>query len=369
MRITIDARMIENSGIGRYIKNLLVRLPELEPSCTFTAIVNSNGLLPHASGGPVVKVLDRPIPIYTLSEQLFLPFETNRARPDLIHYPSFNMPLINTRPVVVTIHDLVYYLFEDACPGRLAHLYARTFFRIVTRAACRIIAISNHTKEDIVKHLGISPEKIDVTPMGVDDTYRPVEDEEFLKTVRERYSIKAPFVLYVGTHHPRKNLLRLVHAFSRVKAAEDMNLVITGKVEKRRSLLYNTVKELGLEERVVFTGYVPERDLPALYTMAELFVFPSLYEGFGIPPIEAMACATPVVSSNTTSLPEVVGDAAVTVDPLDVDAIAGAMERVLSSRDLKDELVEKGLRRAALFRWEDTARKTIEVYKKVLAGR
>ena len=367
MRITIDARMLENSGIGRYIKNLLQRLLEIDTSNTFTAIVNSNGLLPAGGERLNVRVLSSPVQIYSLREQILLPFKTNSPRPDLIHYPSFNMPLLNASPVVVTIHDLVYYLFEDACPGRLAHIYARAMFRIVSRLATRIIAISNHTKEDIVKHLGVSPEKIDVTPMGVDEIYRPVTDTRLIEQVRDRYNIKDPFVLYVGTHHPRKNLVRLVRAFSSMAGGRDLKLVITGRVEKRRSELYRTVEDLGLGDRVVFTGFVPEEDLPALYSAAELFVFPSLYEGFGMPPLEAMACGTPVVASNATSLPEVVGDAAVTVDPLNVEALSGAMEKVLKSRNLREELIEKGFKRARLFKWEDTARKTLDVYRKALA--
>jgi glycosyltransferase involved in cell wall biosynthesis len=323
LNIAIDARMISRSGIGRYTENLVKNLARIDRLNTYSVLVNHKENSLEERDNLKFYALRREIPIYGLSEQLLLPFEVRGRKPDLVHYPSFNMPLLNPAPVVVTIHDLIYYLFPDACPGRAAHLYARFMFRAVPRLARRIIT--------------------------------------------EKYGITGEYVFYAGTHQPRKNLVRLVKAFSRLKSRDHL-LVITGKKEARRREVYDMVERLGLSDRVVFTGMVPEEELPVLYSMADLFVFPSLYEGFGLPPLEAMACGTPVVTTSCTSLPEVVGDAALIADPLDVDSIAACMDRVLSSSSFAAELSEKGFSRVKRFSWLKTAEKTLDVYNEVLGA-
>jgi glycosyltransferase involved in cell wall biosynthesis len=365
LNIAIDARMISRSGIGRYTQNLVKNLAKIDRDNTYSVLVNNKEEALEERENLEFFPLRREIPIYGLSEQVLLPLEVRRRKPDLVHYPNFNMPLVNPAPVVVTIHDLIYYLFPDACPGRAAHLYARFMFRAVPRLAKRIITDSEYTKNDIVRHLGIKPEKISVVHLAIDPIYRPVEDARRLEAARKKYGITGEYVFYAGTHQPRKNLVRLVKAFSRLKTKDHL-LVITGKKEERRREVYDTVERLGLSERVVFTGMVPEEDLPELYSMADLFVFPSLYEGFGLPPLEAMACGTPVVTSEATSLPEVVGDAALIADPLDVDSIALCMERVLSNASFAGELREKGFSRVKRFSWLKTAEKTLDVYNEVL---
>lgn len=369
LRVALDARMISNSGIGRYIGNLIVHLSKIDRGNTFSVLLNSGEPIPSAATARNLEfhTLKRSIPIYSLKEQVILPSEIKRLEPDIVHYPSFNMPFLNSRPAVVTIHDLVYYLDRRACPHLPAHLYARLMFKMVSRLAKRIITDSEYTKKDIIKHLGVSPGKVSVIHIGVDEAYRRVEDPAVLKRVRVRHGIKGEYILYVGTHHPRKNLVRLIHAFSMLKS-KGCQLVITGKMEERRKDVYEAPLSLGIKDRVIFTGIAPEEDLPALYTMASLFVFPSLYEGFGLPPLEAFACGTPVVSSNVTSLPEVVGDAAITIDPLDVDELARSIDKVLSSAELRSELREKGLKRAKLFNWKETAEKTLGVYYDALVN-
>ena len=365
MHITVDARMITKSGIGRYIQNLVVYLARYQRECTYTVVVNPEDTFPGKYENLKIRRLDSTIPIYSLREQIVLPWKINSLDGDLIHYPNFNLPLLNTKPVVLTVHDLIYYLFPDACPGRIGHLYARFMFHTVTRLARRIIAVSNYTKEDIAKHLGIRADKITVIHIGVDDMYRPVSDHDGMNRVRERYGIKGEYILYVGTHHPRKNLIRLLHAFSGLRT-RGYQLVLTGKIERRWNELYSTVKRLALDDRVIFTDIVPEHDLPYLYSMASLFVYPSFYEGFGLPPLEAMACGTPVITSNVTSLPEVVGDGGILVDPSDTDAIRQKIDLVLSDRGLRDELVERGFKRVKLFNWYSTAQRTFEIYKHII---
>ncbi|MBI5902730.1 MAG: glycosyltransferase family 4 protein [Deltaproteobacteria bacterium] len=366
MRIAIDARMINYTGIGRYTQNLIASLARLD---VVDLTVLRDDEPPQGAGiGRRVK-FRKPtfsIPVYSMKEHILLPLEMKMTGADLFHYPSFNMPLVNPRPSVVTIHDLVYYLDQAACPGKMAHLYARLVFRKVAGAAKRILTLSEYTKKDIVEHLGVHHDKVVVTYPGVDEFYRPERESASLDRVRKRYSIDGDYVLYVGNHGVNKNLHRLLNAFAGLKNRKSTVLILAGKTDPRRQDLYNLPSSLGVEDRVRFIGKVPEEDLPALYTMAKVFVFPSLYEGFGLPPLEAMACGAPVVASTATSLPEAVGDAGVLADPFDAGAIAGALDKVLSSKALQSELREKGIKRAGRFSWLECAKKTVEVYREAL---
>ncbi|MBI5885815.1 MAG: glycosyltransferase family 4 protein [Deltaproteobacteria bacterium] len=360
--------MITYTGIGRYIQNLLTHLPMIDQDNSFSAVTGPKGAAIPPCSNLYVRPLLRDIPVYALiREQFGLPGEMNRFNPDVFHYPSFNMPLNNPKPAVVTIHDLVYYLAPGAC-SRLRHWYARVVFPLVARRAMRVITGSEHTKRDIVNHLGVDPAKITVIYHGVSSLYRPVADVAAVDAVKRRYGLEGDYILYVGTHHPRKNLKRLIEAFAMIKP-KGVRLAITGAMEERRLDLYETPERFGVQERVVFTGPVREEDLPALYSGATIFVIPSLYEGFGLTPLEAMACGAPVISSNLTSLPEVVGDAAMTFNPLDVEALAGCMQTLLNDGALRASLREKGIARARLFNWKRTAEQTLGVYCDALSGR
>ena len=365
LRITIDARMIRYTGFGTYIQSLVENLVKINGKNRYEVVLNK-GDEREITESENLKILKTRanIPVFSVREQALLPFEVKRSSPDLIHYPNFNMPLAGGKPVVVTIHDLIYYLNFGACPNRLAYLYARFMFKRVVKKAQKIIAVSEFTKKEIVRHLGVEEKKVAVIYHGVSPLYRPVEGLT-RKTALSRYGIKGGYVFYVGTHQPRKNLVRLVQAFVSIKDKEHQ-LVIAGKIDPRRAELYNIVKEKGLEGRILFIGFVPEEDLPALYSGAAAFVFPSLSEGFGRPPLEAMACGAPVVSSNVTSLPEVVGDAGILVDPADAGAIADGIDRLLASPMLRSELREKGFERIKKFSWEAAAKKTLRVYEEVL---
>lgn len=366
MRVVIDARMINHTGIGRYIQNLICHLPAGRDSYCAISGLDLAGL---REGGDFTFRKPVPaIPVYSLREQFLLPIEVKRLKPDIVHYPSFNMPAFNTGPSVVTIHDLIYYLYPEACPGKAAFLYAKILLSMVVKAANRVIAVSHHVKGQIVRHLGVHEGKVGVIYGGIDHKlYMPVNDCKRLEKVRARYRLDNEYILYVGSHQPRKNIRRLLSAYYGSDAMKEHDLVLTGRIDGRRADLYSSPMESGIGERVRFLGEVPEEDLPALYSMAALFVFPSLNEGFGLPPLEAMACGTPVVTSNTTALPEVAGDAAVMVDPTDAGQIRDAIDTVLGSRALREELREKGLIRAGQFSWETTAKKTMQVYREVLS--
>jgi glycosyltransferase involved in cell wall biosynthesis len=243
--------------------------------------------------------------------------------------------------------------------------------------ATRIIADSEATCLDLIRHYHIQEHKITVVYPGCDRSLAPVTDRELLTSVRARYRLAHSYLLYVGTLHPRKNLVRLIEAFAFLTASLDaetkdgaspLQLVLAGQKGWLYDDILAQVRKLGLTERVRLTGYLPPADLPALLSGARAFVFPSLYEGFGLPVLEAMACGTPVICSNVSSLPEVAGDAALLVDPLDVDALAAALEQVVVDPELRRALVERGFRQAARFSWRRCARETLQVLEEAGFG-
>lgn len=361
----MDARMINHTGIGRYIRNILQNIAGIDGNNQYSVLVNDSSEYLLESGNLKFCTTRFKVPIYSIREQFMLPSDIRRQDPDLVHYPSFNVPRLSAAPAVVNIHDLTYLVQPEACPNFAARLYAGYMLRMAAKKAARIITGSEYTKKDIVKRLGVAPGRITVIYNGVDSLFRPSGEGEAAQRVAARYGITEDFIFYVGNHGVNKNLKRLLEAFSMLKR-RDCQLILAGKTDPRRKPLYDLVGTLGLEGRARFIGVVPEEDLPCLYSTARLFVFPSLQEGFGLPPLEAMACGTPVVSSNATSLPEVVGDAAVTFDPEDTESMAGAIERVFGNRGLREELKGKGLERVKKFSWRTAAEKTLKVYEEVV---
>jgi len=236
------------------------------------------------------------------------------------------------------------------------------------REAAQVIALSEYARSDIIDTYRVSPEKVSVIPLAAPAHFRPINDEQELQRVRQTYGIEGDYILSVGAIQPRKNLSRLVAAYSRLRRANPEGklprLVLVGKCAWLYDETLRTIKELEVSNSVVLTGYVPEADLPALYSGALCFVYPSYFEGFGLPPLEAMKCGAPVIVGNKTSLPEVVGDAGLLVDPFEVDDIAAAIEKVISDSNLRAQLRVKGLERAKLFDWRETARQTLAVYEK-----
>jgi glycosyltransferase involved in cell wall biosynthesis len=279
---------------------------------------------------------------------------------------------------VVTVHDLGYLYYPQA-HTLTQNLYLRWSTRYNARSAARVLADSEATRQDLVRHYQIPPEKIVVIYPGRDGTLAPVSDEAIQAAVRARFGIDGPYLLYVGTLHPRKNLVRLVQAFALLLRSSssqvepqgtipNLQLVLAGQKGWLYEEIFAQVQKLDLTDRVVLTGYVPDTDLPALLSGATGFVFPSLYEGFGFPVLEAMACGTPVVCSNVSSLPEVAGDAALLVDPLDTDALAAAIERVVTDGGLRRNLVERGFAQAERFSWRRCAQKTMRALEDVAQG-
>ncbi len=365
MLIGIDAsRSVaeKRTGTENYSRNLIRHLLALQSDHRYRLYFNRP---PTYNLQPVTCNL-RIMPFPRLWTHLRLSWEMAHRPPDLLFVPAHVLPIVHPRRSVVTIHDLGYLYYPQA-HRLLDRLYLDLSTRYNARAATHLIADSSATERDLIERYGTNPDKITVIYPGYDNTvFQPTRDKEVIKAVKARHGIAGDYILFVGTLQPRKNLARLIEAFSNLQyPISNIQLLISGKKGWLYEEIFRRVEELGLEERVVFTDYVPEGDLPALLSGARLFVFPSLYEGFGMPVLEAMACGTPVVCSNTSSLPEVVGDAALLVDPLDVGELAAALARVLDDAELRTELIQRGFEQAKGLSWEKCARETLDVLESV----
>ncbi len=360
MRIGIDASRAtrpQRTGTEGYSLRLIQALLALDQRNDYTLYFNqapASGLLDQ---GP--RCRHRVMPFPRLWTHLRLSAELALHPPDLLLVPAHVLPLLHPRRSVVTVHDLGY-LREPQAHRPLDRLYLDLSNRYHVRAATRLLAISQATKDDLVSRYGVRPERVSVTYLAAGDDMRPVEDAAKVAAAKSRCGIAGDYLLYVGTLQPRKNLPRLVQAFAPVAAQQPaLQLVLAGKKGWMYGEIFAQVRRLGLESRVVFTGYVAADDLPVLYSGALAFVFPSLYEGFGMPVLEAMACGAPVVASNTSSLPEVAGDAALLVDPMDLAALSAALSRIAGDPALRSDLRARGLVQAARFSWERCARETL----------
>src|SRR5437868_2798823 len=301
---------------------------------------------------------------YSVTEQLKIPLALKREHVTLFHAPHYVLPPLVPCRSVVTIHDCIHLMFPQYLPNRLAYAYARTSVALAARRATRVLTVSESSKRDILRFVDAPPEKIDVIYNAYDERFGIEPREEDVVRVRERYQLHDEFVLYAGNVKPHKNLERLIEAFDLVRrrGLGHLRLVLIGDDISRYAALRRAVHQHQLHKYVRFLGYLPEDTLAVLYRLAGLFVFPSLYEGFGLPPLEAMASGTPVVTSNVSSLPEVAADAAVLVDPYDAAAIAGGIERVLTDEQLRRDLRQRGLARARQFSWEASVRRIREIY-------
>jgi glycosyltransferase involved in cell wall biosynthesis len=300
----------------------------------------------------------RAMPFPRLWTHLRLSWEMARRPPDALFVPAHVLPLVHPQASLVTIHDLGYLHFPEAHPWR-QRLYLDLSTRWSARAAAHVLAVSEATKADLVAHYGTPPEKITVAHHGCDEALAPVRDSAAIETVKARYGISGDYFLYLGTLQPRKNLARTVAAFATLELKS--TLVLAGKRGWLYDDLFAQVRRLGLEERVLFPGYISEEHKAPLLSGALAFVFPSLYEGFGLPVLEAQSCGCPVVTAATSSLPEVAGDGALLVDPKDTAAIAAAMLRIVTDRPLRQALIERGFVNARRFSWAACARSVLSV--------
>lgn len=369
MLIGIDASrttVAQRTGTEAYSLHLIRRLVALRSEHTFRLYFRDSppsDLFP-ATTGVDVRVLRLP----RLWTHVRLAWEVRRHPPDVLFVPAHALPLAHPKRSVVTVHDLGYLHFPRAHPTA-QRLYLDWSTRYSARHARRVLADSRATRDDLVRHYRIPSEKIVVVYPGRDESLAPVADPRRLESVRARYRLPHRFLLHVGSLHPRKNLERLVEAFARVRQRHaDVGLVLAGRRGWQAESLMARVRQLGLVAAVRFLEYVPQEDLGALYSAATLYVCPSLYEGFGLPPLEAMACGTPVICSNTSSLPEVVGEAARLISPTDSDAWAVACLDWLDDAEARRRASKLGLEQARKFSWDRCARETVAVLEAVGRG-
>lgn len=371
MKIGFEASALQGrkSGVGYYAENLLAGMMSVAPQHDYVLFSNrdiGDTRLPV----PGERLYDRGlIQARAAWMQTTLPGSIRRAAPDVCHFPNYLAPLSSPCPYVVTIHDMTLYITPRFHSFKKLVL-DRTLLPHVARRAAGIVTVSNSAREDIVRHLRVPRDKVRVVMNAVSPTFRPVTDPARLSAVLHRYGIDVPYILFVGTIEPRKNIARLVQAFARLKRAGfPHKLVLVGQPGWHFQPIYAEIEQQGVTRDVILTGYVPLEDLPVLYSGAECMAFPSLYEGFGLPVLEAMACGTPVVTSASSSLAEVAGDAALLVDPRSVEHITDALARVHDDPQLAGDLSTRGLARAARFTWENAARATLDLYEAVRSTR
>jgi glycosyltransferase involved in cell wall biosynthesis len=367
--IAINAHLLSSqagyrsAGVHHYIYQLLCHLEQTD-DLRYTVLVGEGEIPPNTS---LPSLRSRwptgRVPVRVLWEHLAQPWTLHRIDADLVHGPVFIAPLFSTCPTVITIHDLSFirlpHLFRPT-----NRLYLAVMTRLSARRARRLIAVSAHTAAESVKLLGVPLERIDVIYHGVDPIFRPLPNDE-IEAFRQQQGLPERFILCVGTLEPRKNHTRLVEAFARIYDGKSKLVLVGGK-----GWLYNElfakVEALGLNEAVIFQGYAMNKDLPLWYNAATVFAYPSLYEGFGMPILEAQACGTAVMTSTIPPLPETAGDAALLADPHNVDELAAHLNRLLTDESLRSDLEERGLAHACQFTWTRTAQETARTYRRAL---
>ena len=391
MRIGINGYFLREpwTGMGQHLTHLLGALDaRADGAEAYTLLVPRFGGTPVTSGAPMTAdgplsrrfsavemgVGPKRLPIQLAKlwwEQAGIVLAGRRAGLDVLHSPYWSNPIWSPWPTVVTVHDVIQLVM----PEYRVLARQQVYFGLVTQAlkrATAIITVSECSRQDVIRTIGIPPERVYVVENAYAASLKPVHDAARLAAIRAQYGLGERFVLYLGANDLRKNLDRLIRAYGALPVAlrGAHQLVIAGRQWPHDHPLYpdprRVVRELGLEDRVVFTGGIPEEDKAALLSAATVFAFPSVYEGFGLPVLEAMACGTPVLTSNSSSLPEVAGDAALMVDPLDVGAISRGLAELLESPEQRADLAARGLERATHYSWANVAERTVEVYHRAL---
>ena len=364
-------------GVETYFRNLVRSLQEVDTENDYFLIcseryVNSFQLSnPHFK--PLVCNYSKPSPLWYLRAairyatpiDILRPF-MNRLKVDIIHHPfSILQPINHIIPSVITFHDMQHEFFPE-CFSSYAIKARKALFRPSAEQATRIIAISEHVKKCLVERYEIPPDKIDVVYNGYSPQFQLIDDHDKLESIRSRYGLNKPFIYFPAATWPHKNHKRLLAALKLMKERYrfDGQLVLSGITMQANNEVLAEIGRLGLQDDVTMLGYLPHEDLPYLYNLARVMVFPSLFEGFGIPLVEAMACGCPVACSNVTSIPEVVGNAALTFDPCSIEEITEITWKLWSDESLRQESISRGLTRVKLFNWGNMARRTIKVYEK-----
>jgi len=374
LRIGINARYLQRhiTGIERYTMELIKSMSEIDDIDRFMLFFNKHEKVPEITKSPNFENYVSPFPtkmvfMRILWEELILYREIKKKKIDVFHGPSFVVPFFKPKrcKYVNTIHDLSWFYYPESFT-----FFNRLFFKLFLPRSIKnsdiVIADSRSTKKDIIKFFHAEPAKIKVVYLGIDEDFSKSAENGVNEGILRKYKIPKEYILSIGSLLPRKNVVNMIKAFNGLKKKGlKEKLVIIGREAWLYEQIFSVIKDLGIEEEVIFTGYVGDKDLPYLYSMAKLLLFPSLYEGFGLPILEAMACGCPVITSNVSSMPEVAGDATVLIDPKSVKEITAAMDSIINDRKLRSKLIKRGYEQAKKFSWKKTAEETLDIYNKV----
>lgn len=362
---------IQKVGVGVYGLNLILNLEDRPNIHYFVLVQDDDDSLDKCPSDFITLIKVNSNKFRKLSnrfflEQFYIPYLVYKHKIDVVHSLHYSFPVLAKAKKVVTVCDMIFYKYPEL-HLKSKVLYFRFFIWLTTLFANKVICISESTRQDYLSYFKVPSELAAVVELGKDDSYHPDLDRQEINQLLKKYAIDGEYILFIGTIEPRKNVSNLILAFERLIAdGFPHSLVVVGKKGWHYDSIFHLVKERNLTDRVIFTGFIEESEKPLFLAGASVFVYPSLYEGFGIPVLEALACGTPTITSNVSSMPEVAGDAALLVNPENLEEIYDAMKKVLMDSSLRSELKARSLRQAANFSWEKTANMTIEVYRGVL---
>ena len=371
MKIGIDARELQKekmTGIGRYVLNFLKYAPQYKPDWEFIIFTNQHTDISLKNSNLKEKFIPEYLTFWW--DQAKLPYYIKREQIDLFFSPYYKAPIFTRCKTIISIHDLALLrgFFYPGINNSLLKIQLKTIGNVIAKGDDKIITDSDHSKRDIVDIFKIPEKKVRVIYEGVEERYFPRDKSQAFKNMKKKYGVRGDYMLYVGNLWPRKNVEGLLKAYKQLpeNLRDKYQIVIIGDKNRYFNSLSNLAKELQIENNITVTGFVQESDLPFLYSAAQIFVFPSYYEGFGLPVLEAMACGVPVVTSNTTSLPEVTGDAGILVDPLNIYELSEAMKKLLTDAHLRSTMKERGLERAKQFPVKKMVCKILDLFAEVI---
>lgn len=375
MKIVVNGRFSDRkTGVGRVIENLLIYLQRIDNRNEYFIYVNKEFEHFLENRSPTFHIISNGIPagnmlLNHLWTQTGFIYAILKHRADVVLLPQINLYIFKLAPTILFQHDLIEYYVTNQRWYKM--LFRRIAYPLAIKLSDRIIGVSENTVRDIKKFFNVPDSKLDLIYNGADDSFKPLDRKHSKKYISDRYGINDNFILYVGTLTlPQKNLLRLVEAYEKViKKGIDVKLVMVGRRWKDCEKIFDLVAGKGLQNSVIFTEYAPDEDLPYFYNSAEVFCFPSIYEGFGLPVLEAMACGCPVVTSNVSSLPEVVGDAGIMIDPYSVEELSGALLKMLTDEKARERYIAAGLEQCKKFSWEESAKKLLQIIQSLRRGK
>jgi len=370
MRVGIDATSLcrKHTGIEYYTLNLLKNILRIDNKTKYIIFFRKDIHPDLKKFEGKAKFLICPINNQIFCEQIWLPYIIWKEKTNLLHFPAFPPGLLIFKKHIITIHDATIWKYPETLSWK-GKFYMKPLITLATKRTLKILTISENSKKDIIKFSRLLLNKVENTGIAISEIFKPITNKIKLEEIKKKYNLNSKFILSVCSLEPRKNLVNLLMAYRSLKKINPKiqhKLVLVGRKAWGKNLISNKIKKLKLENDVIMTEYVPKEDLVCLYNLATMFVFPSIYEGFGLPPLEAMACGTPVVSSNASSLPEVVGNATLMINPYDIKEIVNAINTLICNPELRNKLIEKGKMRVKIFSWENVARKIINIYQSLM---